>query len=57
MLSEWEWPQYTIIFWFMAALLLASNQHGKLKQGHHSFWSILVGISLNLFVLIKGGFF
>lgn len=47
------------IAWLLVATLglgIAMAKHGE-SQGNYNFWATLLGFGIELFLLIKGGFF
>lgn len=52
-----EWPQIVWISVIAVSLLLNARDHGKPKEGKHNFFIGLVVLSIQLFLLIMGGFF
>lgn len=46
-----------IILFYLAVLLLASNQHGKSWKGNVNFWVVFAIIAANFVALTFGGFF
>lgn len=41
----------------VVGLLVAANQHGKPRDGYHSFWVVSFATALTLSLLYWGGFF
>lgn len=50
-----KWAIYTFLAIQFISLGIALANHGK--EGRTSFWSALIGVAINLFLLYEGGFF
>ena len=50
-------PQIIYLCLVFVGLLVASNQHGKPKEGKHSVWISLIATSITMACLYYGGFF
>lgn len=42
---------------FGLALILASNKHGKQREGKDNFWYTLIAVIIEFVLLYTGGFF
>ncbi len=56
-ISNWFWPQWTIISLWLIILLLYANHHGKKVEFKANFWSKSIVLCILAFIFTKGGFF
>ena len=50
-------PQIIMTVWLALSLGCHLASHGKPKEGNYSFWTALISVSLEVFLLYKGGFY
>jgi len=49
-------PQIIMLSLLGISILIAANQHGK-PRGNVNFWAALFGATIEMWILIAGGFF
>lgn len=50
-------PEIILIELTIVGLLIAANQHGKQKEGNHSFWVTFISVLIQLSLLYWAGLF
>lgn len=48
-----NWYFITICVVFVLSLGIELGQHGKPKEGNHSFWIALISVAIELWLIIK----
>lgn len=56
MILHWRWPQFAMVSIALIGLLIGARNHGK-PRTPESFWSTVIGVCLQTFLLIAGGFY
>ncbi|MGL4801907.1 MAG: hypothetical protein ACRC18_06550 [Cetobacterium sp.] len=52
-----EWPQVAMIILLTLGVGINLSNHGEMRNDRYNFWTSMLGVAINVWILRAGGFF